>query len=124
MLKGKTIILGVTGCIAAYKAATLVSRLKDLDAEVWVVMTAEAAQLVGPLTFRTLSGNPVILDLYSQEIATPVPHISLSQKADLLVIAPATANMIGKIAGGLADDALSTMALSTTAKKLLAPGMN
>lgn len=125
MLKGKTIILGVTGCIAAYKAATIVSRLKDLGADIWVVMTKEGAQLVGPLTFRTLSGNPVILDLYSQEIInTPVPHISLSQQADLMVIAPATANVIGKIAGGLADDALSTMALSTTAKKLLAPAMN
>lgn len=125
MLKGKTIILGVTGCIAAYKAATIVSRLKDLGADVWVVMTKEGAQLVGPLTFRTLSGNPVILDLYSQEITnTPVPHIALSQKADLIVIAPATANVIGKIAGGLADDALSTMTLSTTTKKLLAPAMN
>ncbi|MFA6170213.1 MAG: bifunctional phosphopantothenoylcysteine decarboxylase/phosphopantothenate--cysteine ligase CoaBC [Candidatus Margulisiibacteriota bacterium] len=125
MLQGKTIILGVTGCIAAYKAATIVSRLKDLGADIWVVMTKEGAQLVGPLTFRTLSGNPVVLDLYSQEIAnTPVPHIALSQKADLIVIAPATANVIGKLAGGLADDALSTMALSTTAKKLLAPAMN
>ncbi|MFH1390675.1 MAG: bifunctional phosphopantothenoylcysteine decarboxylase/phosphopantothenate--cysteine ligase CoaBC [Candidatus Margulisiibacteriota bacterium] len=125
MLKGKTIILGVTGCIAAYKAAMLVSRLKDLGADVWVVMTKEGAQLVGPLTFRTLSGNPVVTDLYSQEFQnSPVPHISLSQKADLIVIAPATANMIGKVANGLADDALSTMALSTTAKKLIAPAMN
>jgi len=125
MLKNKTIILGVTGGIAAYKSATIVSRLKDLGAEVWVVMTKEATKLVGPLTFRTLSGNPVIVDLFSQEIANfSVPHISLSKKADLLVIAPATANIISKIAQGIADDALTTMALAMTSKKLIAPAMN
>lgn len=125
MLKNKTIILGVTGCIAAYKSAEIASRLKSLGADVWVVMTNSATKLVGPLTFRTLSGNPVIIDLYDQElINTPVPHIALAQKADLLVIAPATANIIGKLAQGIADDALSTIALASTAKKLLAPAMN
>ncbi|MCU0640840.1 MAG: bifunctional phosphopantothenoylcysteine decarboxylase/phosphopantothenate--cysteine ligase CoaBC [Candidatus Margulisbacteria bacterium] len=125
MLKGKTVILGVTGGIAAYKSATLVSRLKNLGADVWVVMTAEATKLVGPLTFRTLSGNPVITDLFAEEIAgLPVPHITLAKKADLLVIAPCTANVIGKMAHGLADDALTTIALAATAPKLLAPAMN
>jgi phosphopantothenoylcysteine decarboxylase / phosphopantothenate---cysteine ligase len=125
MLKGKTIILGVTGCIAAYKSATIVSRLRDLGADVWVVMTAEATKLVGPLTFRTLSGNPVITNLFSDELASlPVPHITLAKKADLIVIAPCTANVIGKIAHGIADDALTTIALASTARKLIAPAMN
>jgi phosphopantothenoylcysteine decarboxylase/phosphopantothenate--cysteine ligase len=125
MLKKKIIILGVTGCIAAYKSATMVSRLKDLGAEIWVIMTREAAELVGPLTFRTLSGNPVTVDLFSQEIINaPVPHISLADRADLIVIAPCTANVIGKIAGGIADDALTTVVMASTAKKLIAPAMN
>jgi len=125
MLKNKTIILGVTGGIAAYKSATLVSRLKDLGAEVWVVMTREATQLVGPLTFGTLSGNPVITDLFSPEfINLPVPHVSLAEKADLIVIAPCTANLIGKLAQGIADDALTTIMMASTAPKLIAPAMN
>ncbi|MBI5078513.1 bifunctional phosphopantothenoylcysteine decarboxylase/phosphopantothenate--cysteine ligase CoaBC, partial [Candidatus Saganbacteria bacterium] len=125
MLKGKTIILGVTGCIAAYKSAVIVSRLKDLGAEVWVVMTKEAEEFVGPLTFRSLSGNPVITNLFSPEIiSAPVPHISLSEKADLVIIAPATANIMGKFAHGLADDPLTTIVTASTAKKLIAPAMN
>jgi phosphopantothenoylcysteine decarboxylase/phosphopantothenate--cysteine ligase len=125
MLNGKTIILGVTGGIAAYKSAALVSRLKDLGADVWVVMTKEATQLVGPLTFRTLSGNPVTTDLFDQEACkTPVPHIALADKADLVLIAPCTANTIGKIMGGIADDALTTIVMAATAKKLMAPAMN
>lgn len=125
MLKGKTIILGVTGCIAAYKACTVVSRLKDLGADVWVVMTKEATELVGPLTFRTLSGNPVLTDLYNKEnLSLPVPHIALAKKADLVVIAPCTANVIGKIAHGIADEALTTTVMASTAIKLLAPAMN
>ena len=125
MLKDKTIVLGVTGGIAAYKACTLVSRLKNLGADVRVVMTKEATQLVGPLTFRALSGNPVVTDLFADELAnTPVPHISLAGKADLLLIAPGTANVIGKLAHGLADDALTTIALAVRTKKLIAPAMN
>ena len=125
MLNGKTVILGVTGGIAAYKSASLVSRLKDLGAEVWVVMTQEAARLVGPLTFRTLSGNPVVTDLFSDDISrTPVPHVALADRADLLIIAPGTANTIGKLAHGIADDALTTLALATKAKKAVAPAMN
>jgi phosphopantothenoylcysteine decarboxylase/phosphopantothenate--cysteine ligase len=88
-------------------------------------MTNSATKLVGPLTFRTLSGNPVVIDLYDQElINTPVPHIALAQKADLLVIAPATANIIGKLTQGIADEALSTIAMASNAKKLIAPAMN
>jgi len=125
MLQDKTIIVGVTGCIAAYKSAAIVSRLKDLGAEVWVVMTKEATQLVGPLTFRTLSGNPVVTDLFSQEIInTPVPHVSLAEKADLIVIAPCTANIIGKMAQGIADDPLTTVVMAGAARKLIAPAMN
>ncbi|MGB9613206.1 MAG: bifunctional phosphopantothenoylcysteine decarboxylase/phosphopantothenate--cysteine ligase CoaBC [Candidatus Margulisiibacteriota bacterium] len=123
MLKGKTIILGVTSSIAAYKACPLVCRLKDLGAEVWVVMSQKATELVGPLTFRTLSGNPIITNLFSPELCN-LPHISLTKKAELMVIAPATANIIGKIAQGIADDALSTFALAFSGKKLIAPAMN
>ncbi|MBN3032555.1 MAG: bifunctional phosphopantothenoylcysteine decarboxylase/phosphopantothenate--cysteine ligase CoaBC [Candidatus Saganbacteria bacterium] len=125
MLKDKTIILGVSGGIAAYKSAALVSRLKDLGADVWVVMTKEAARLVAPLTFRTLSGNPVLTDLFSEDAArTPVPHIALADRADLLIIAPGTANIIGKIAHGIADDALTTLVMATQARKVIAPAMN
>lgn len=125
MLKNKTIILGVTGGIAAYKSCELVSRLADLGADVWVVMTKEATKLVGPITFRTLSKNPVITDLFAEELSSlPVPHIALADKADLLVIAPATANTIGKIAQGIADDPLTTITMSTRVPKLIAPAMN
>ena len=125
MLHGKTIIVGVTGGIAAYKSAEIVSRLKTLGAQVVVVVTAEAQKLVAPLTFRTLSGNPVITDLFEQEISLlPVPHIALAQKADLILIAPCTANIIGKIAGGIADDALTTLVMASPAQKLIAPAMN
>jgi phosphopantothenoylcysteine decarboxylase / phosphopantothenate---cysteine ligase len=123
--KNKTIIVGVTGGIAAYKSADLVSKLVQLGADVWVVETKEAAKLVTPLTFRTLSGNPVITDLFSEELSDiRVPHISITEKADLFIIAPATANIIGKIAQGIADDPLSTMVISSKAPKLIAPAMN
>jgi phosphopantothenoylcysteine decarboxylase/phosphopantothenate--cysteine ligase len=125
MLKGKTIVLGVSSSIAAYKACEIASRLKKLEAEVWVVMTKEAGKLVTPLTFRTLSENPVITDLFSEDLSgLPVPHISLAERAALLLIAPATANVIGKLAGGIADDPLTTIALAAPAKKLIAPAMN
>ena len=125
MLKNKTIIVGVTGGIAAYKSADLVSKLVQEGADVWVSMTAEAAKLVTPLTFRTLSKNPVITDLFSEELSgITVPHISITEKADLIIIAPATANIIGKMAQGIADDALSTMVMGSKAPKLIAPAMN
>ncbi|OGB87542.1 hypothetical protein A3H38_01235 [candidate division WOR-1 bacterium RIFCSPLOWO2_02_FULL_46_20] len=125
MLKDKTIIVGVSGSIAAYKACEVVSRLKNLGAEVWVVMTDEATKLIAPLTFRALSGNPVITDLFAEELTKlPMPHVFLTKKASLMVITPGTANIIGKIAGGIADDPLTTMILASTAKKLIAPAMN
>ncbi|MBI5399725.1 bifunctional phosphopantothenoylcysteine decarboxylase/phosphopantothenate--cysteine ligase CoaBC [Candidatus Saganbacteria bacterium] len=125
MLAGKTIILGVSSSIAAYKACEIVSRLKKLGADVWVVMTRSATQLITPQTFRTLSCNPVLVDLFAPEFsAMPVPHIALAKMADLLIIAPATANVIGKLAHGIGDDALTTLALSITAPKLIAPAMN
>jgi phosphopantothenoylcysteine decarboxylase/phosphopantothenate--cysteine ligase len=123
--KDKTIIVGVTGGIAAYKSADLVSKLTQLGADVWVAMTPEAAKLVTPLTFRTLSGNPVITDLFSEELSDiRVPHISITEKADLIIIAPATANIIGKVAQGIADDPLSTMVVASKSPKLIAPAMN
>jgi len=124
-LSNKTIIVGVTGGIAAYKSADLVSKLKQNGADVWVAMTKEATKLVTPLTFRTLSRNPVITDLFSDELSNiPVPHISLAEKADLIIIAPATANIIGKINQGIADDPLTTIVMASKAPKLLAPAMN
>jgi phosphopantothenoylcysteine decarboxylase/phosphopantothenate--cysteine ligase len=125
MLKNKTVILGVTGCIAAYKSAELVRQLSVLGADVWVAMTDEATKLVTPLTFRTLSGNPVITDLFSEDLANiPIPHISLSKKADLIVVAPATANILAKAAQGIADDPLTTIILSAKCPVMFAPAMN
>ena len=125
MLKGKTIIVGVTGCIAAYKTAEIVRALKKLNADVWVAMTPEAEKFVTPLTFRTLSGNPVVTDLFNEDLKNiPVPHISLTERADLIVVAPATANIIGKTAQGIADDPLSTIIMSSKAKVMFAPAMN
>ncbi|MBU0687758.1 MAG: bifunctional phosphopantothenoylcysteine decarboxylase/phosphopantothenate--cysteine ligase CoaBC [Candidatus Margulisbacteria bacterium] len=125
MLKDKTIIVGVCGGIAAYKACDVVSKLTQAGAEVWVTVTKEAAQLVTPLTFRTLSRNPVILDLFADELAQiPVPHISITDRADLFMIIPATANIIGKIAQGIADDPLTTMLMAATCPKVLCPAMN
>lgn len=125
MLNGKTIIVGISGGIAAYKACDLVSKLKQLGADVWVVMTESSTKFVAPLTFRTLSQNPVITSLFSEEIsAQPVPHISLTQKAHLIAVVPATANIIARAAQGLADDALATMLLSAKCPKVFAPAMN
>ena len=125
MLENKTIILGVTGCIAAYKSAEIVRELKKLGADVWVAMTGEAAKLVTPLTFRTLSGNPVITDLFSEELSNvPVPHISLTQRADVILVAPATANILAKGGNGIADDPLTTIILSAKCPVIFAPAMN
>ena len=124
MLVDKKIALGVTGGIAAYKAAELVRELVRAKAQVYVIMTRSAQEFVTPLTFQTLSGNPVSTDLFSLIEESEIGHISLADRADLLVIAPATANMIGKIAGGIADDMLSTVVFATPAPVLLAPAMN
>jgi phosphopantothenoylcysteine decarboxylase / phosphopantothenate---cysteine ligase len=124
MLAGKTIILGVTGGIAAYKASALCSRLTQAGAKVHVIMTKSATQFVAPLTFQTLSRNPVSVDTFDERDASVVNHIDLADRADLVVIAPATANILAKMAHGLSDDMLSTMLLATEAPILVAPAMN
>lgn len=123
-LQGKTVVFGVTGGIAAYKAVDTVSKLKKLGASVFVVMTKNACAFVSPLTFETMSVNPVVVDTFERPKTWEVEHIALAKKADIFCIAPATANIIAKMANGLADDMLSTTVLATTAPVLLAPAMN
>jgi len=123
-LDNKTIVLGVTGGIAAYKAVELLRLLTKSGATVQVIMTRSATEFVTPLTFQALSGNPVHTDLFNLFQEQEIGHISLADRADLLLIAPATANIIGKIAGGLADDLLTTTVMATKAPVLLAPAMN
>lgn len=124
ILKGKEILLGVTGGIAAYKAVLLLRKLTKAGANVNVIMTENAKQFVGPLTFQTLSGNPVTSDLFTLFKSKEIGHVALADRADLLVIAPATANIIGKIANGIGDDFLSTMVMATRVPVLFAPSMN
>ncbi|GFO60457.1 peptidase ClpP [Geomonas silvestris] len=124
MLRGKTIVLGVTGGIAVYKAVELLRLLTKAGAAVHVVMTRGATEFVTPLTFQTLSGNPVHLELFNLISEQHIGHISLAERADLFVIAPATANFIGKIANGIADDLLTTTVMATRAPVLIAPAMN
>ena len=124
LLKGKSVVVGVCGGIAAYKVVDVVSRLKKLGTEVEVIMTAHAEKFVTPLTFRSLSHKPVITDMFEEPDQWDVRHISLAQKADLFIIAPATANMIGKLASGIADDMLSTTIMATKAPVLIVPAMN
>lgn len=117
-------LLGVTGSIAAYKAVEVVRRLRDLGAEVPVIMTREATRLVAPLTFRTLSRQPVYVNLFAEPRRWEVEHIALAERAHLLLVAPATANIIGKMAHGIADDYLTTTVLATRAPVLVVPAMN
>ena len=124
MLKGKKILLGVTGSIAAYKAAEIVNLLKKRKAEVFVIMTESATKFIQPLTFSTLSGNSVIDNLFSTDDKIVIKHISLSEWADLILIAPATANIIGKISNGIADDILTATVMATKVKVIFAPAMN
>ncbi|WP_274650505.1 bifunctional phosphopantothenoylcysteine decarboxylase/phosphopantothenate--cysteine ligase CoaBC [Paenibacillus humicola] len=124
MLRGKTIVLGISGGIAAYKAAALCSKLKQEGADVRVIMTEAAAKFIAPLTLQTLSRHQVYLDTFDERDPGVVSHIDLADSADLVVVAPATANIIAKMAGGLADDMLSTTLLATTAPVLVAPAMN
>ncbi len=116
------IAVGVTGSIAAYKAADLVSKLRQKGDEIHVVMTKAATELVGPATFRALSGNPVLIELFPPGEA--IPHIRLADWLDILLICPATANIIGKIAAGIADDLLSSLVIATAAPVIIAPAMN
>ena len=124
MLEDKNIIVGVTGGIAAYKAVEIVSSLTKLGANVEVIMTEAATEFVQPITFQSISHNPVYYDMFGPPQSWDVEHISLAQKADLVLLAPATANMIGKVANGIADDMLSTTIMATTAPVLIAPAMN
>jgi len=123
-INGKTILLGVSGGIAVYKAAALCSRLTQGGAEVHVIMTESAAKFVAPLTFQTLSRQPVMIDTFDERDASVVSHIDLADRADLVVVAPATANILAKMAHGLADDMLSTTLLAVTAPVFAAPAMN
>ena len=124
MLKGKTVILGVTGSIAAYKAASLASMLVKQGAEVHVIMTANAVSFINPSTFETLTGRKCLVDTFDRNFEFQVEHVSLAKRADLVMIAPASANVIGKMAGGIADDMLTTTVLACTCPKLVAPAMN
>ena len=124
MLKGKTILLGVTGSIAAYKAAALASLLKKRQARVHVIMTKNAAQFITPLTFEELTGNRCVVDTFDRNFTYQVEHVALAKQADLAVIAPATANVLGKLAWGIADDMLTTTLMACRCPKLAAPAMN
>jgi phosphopantothenoylcysteine decarboxylase / phosphopantothenate---cysteine ligase len=124
MLKDKTVVIGVCGGIAVYKACDLVSKLKKTGVNVHVIMTKSATEFVAPLTFQTLSQNYVVEDMFESPKTWDVEHISLAKKADVFVLAPATANVIGKVANGIADDMLTTTVMATKAKVLIAPAMN
>jgi len=121
---GSNVILGVTGSIAAYKAASVVRGLMARGHAVQVVMTASARKLVGPATFRALSGRPVVTELFAEDAPASLPHIELAEWAHVLAVAPATANFLGKIANGLADDILSCTWMACDCPKVLAPAMN
>lgn len=123
-MKNKTVVLGVTGGIAAYKSAEIVSRLRKAGIDVYVVMSRGACNFITPLTMETMSNHPVATEMFHEKTHWEVEHISLAQKADVFVVAPATAHVIAKYAHGLADDMLSTTLLATTAPVLLAPAMN
>ena len=124
MLSNKTIIVGVTGGIAAYKACDVVSKLKKLNANIHVIMTESACEFVQPMTFQTLSNNFVINDMFKEPKTWEVEHIELAKKADACLIVPATANFIGKLAAGIADDMLTTTVMATMAPVIIAPAMN
>lgn len=124
MFKNLNIVVGVTGGIAAYKSCGIVSYLKQQGANVEVIMTKNACEFITPLTLETLSGNKVITDMFKRPDYMDVQHISLAKKADLFLIVPATANIIGKVANGIADDMLSTTIMATQAPVIFAPAMN
>lgn len=124
MLKGKTVVLAVTGSIAAYKIATLASQLSKLHANVQVLMTKNATNFINPITFETLTGNKCMVDTFDRNFQFSVEHVSLAKMADVVMIAPASANVIGKIAHGIADDMLTTTVMACKCKKILAPAMN
>ncbi|MBQ2801814.1 MAG: bifunctional phosphopantothenoylcysteine decarboxylase/phosphopantothenate--cysteine ligase CoaBC [Lachnospiraceae bacterium] len=124
MLQGKTVVLGVTGSIAAYKIANLASMLVKLRADVHVLMTENATNFINPITFETLTNHKCLVDTFDRNFNYNVEHVSLAKKADILLIAPASANVIGKLANGIADDMLTTTAMACRCKKIIAPAMN
>ena len=124
MLQGKTVVLGVTGSIAAYKIANLASMLVKFHADVNVIMTENATNFINPITFETLTGNKCLVDTFDRNFQYNVEHVALAKRADIFVVAPASANVIGKIANGIADDMLTTTIMACKAPKLIAPAMN
>jgi len=124
MLKGKTVLLGVTGSIAAYKIANLASMLSKLHADIHVLMTENATKFINPITFETLTGNKCLIDTFDRNFQFNVEHVSIAKKADVALVAPASANVIGKMACGIADDMLTTTLLACQCKKIVSPAMN
>lgn len=124
MLKGKTVLLGVTGSIAAYKMANVASMLMKMHADVHVLMTKNATYFINPITFETLTGNKCLVDTFDRNFEFSVEHVSLAKQADVFLVAPATANVIGKIANGLADDMLTTTFMACKCPKIISPAMN
>ena len=124
MLKGKTVVLGVTGSIAAYKIADLASKLSKLHCNVHVIMTKNATNFIHPITFETLTNNRCLVDTFDRNFQYNVEHVALAKQADVVLVAPATANVIAKMAHGIADDMLTTTVLACTCKKIVAPAMN
>ena len=124
MLKNKTVVLGVTGSIAAYKMANVASMLVKLHADVNVIMTENATNFINPITFESLTGNKCLVDTFDRNFQFNVEHVALAKRADIFMVAPASANIIGKIAGGIADDLLSTTIMAAKCPKLIAPAMN
>lgn len=124
MLRGKNIILAVTGSIAAYKIAYLASMLKKMEADVTVLMTKNAVNFINPITFETLTGNKCLIDTFDRNFEYSVEHVSLAKRTDVVLVAPATANVIGKLANGIADDMLTTTVMACECKKIVAPAMN
>ena len=124
MLKGKTVILGVSGSIAAYKIASLASALVKLHCDVHVIMTQNATNFIHPITFETLTGNKCLVDTFDRNFDYSVEHVALAKRADVVMVAPATANVIAKMAHGLADDMLTTTILACQCPKIVAPAMN
>ena len=124
MLKGKTVVLGVTGSIAAYKMANLTSMLTKLHCDVHVIMTKNATNIINPITFETLTAHKCLVDTFDRNFNYNIEHVALGEKADVVLVAPATANVIGKMAAGIADDMLTTTILACKCKKIVAPAMN
>lgn len=124
MLKGKTVVLAVSGSIAAYKSANLARAFQKLGADVQVLMTKNATNFINPITFESLTGNKCLVDTFDRNFQFSVEHVALAKRADAVLLAPASANVIGKIAGGIADDMLTTTIMACTCKKIIAPAMN